>query len=81
MTARDYIFRDRISKTGKSRSMAEIRRGENVHMEFEAKMPVVQPNQEIRNENVILVNFEGGKGLYKLPNGTSMTDDCALRFS
>lgn len=80
VTARDYIFRDRISKTGKSRSMAEIRRGENVHMEFEAKMPVVQPNQEIRNENVILVNFEGGKGLYKLPNGTSMTDDCAAEI-
>jgi hypothetical protein len=79
VNARDYIFRDRISMPNK-KTMAELRRQENVRVQFDAKLPVVQENLEIRQEPVILVNFEGGKGPYRLPNGTSMTDESAAEI-
>lgn len=58
-----YLFRDLINGE-KPRNLAQFLKRENVKVNF---MP---------RDATLLVDFEGGKGIYKLPNGQSVTDEC-----
>ncbi|MBX7105077.1 MAG: hypothetical protein K1X57_13410, partial [Gemmataceae bacterium] len=61
-----YIFRDRISVVGKGQSATVRAKMENVKMTFDTSEPV------------LVVDFDGGKGAYRLPNGNSLVDECAV---
>lgn len=66
MVAGSYIFRDRISIQGKGLSARAVAKMENVRMAFDTATPT------------LLVDFEGGRGSYRLPNGQVLADESAV---
>lgn len=59
-----YIFREQISSTGKAPTRTQIAKKENVRVNF------------LPTPDTLLVDFEGGNGLYRSSNGQSMQDEC-----
>jgi hypothetical protein len=65
MVKGNFIFRDRISVVGGGQRLTQIAKMENVKMSFDTAVPV------------LVVDFEGGKGSYRVSNGT-VADDCVV---
>lgn len=65
MLASNYVFRDRISLSGGRKKASEVNKMENVNVDF-------TPRGEI-----ILVDFDGGKGPYRVSPAQTVVDEAA----
>ncbi len=65
MVTGSYAFRDPINRVGDSKSRMK---GENVNMEFR---PL---------KDTLLVDFDGGSGIFRLPKAESVVDQCVAEI-